>query len=85
MYPKTQREESVEPARRLDEREITELITVYRERATAASLTTAHGSGLLNSVKRLLHIAGAGQTSPAQRGVRHHDPRCRPLVLCIDQ
>jgi hypothetical protein len=59
----------VEPARRLDEREITELITAYRERATAASLATAHGSGL-NSVKRLLHIAGARQTSPAQRATK---------------
>ncbi|MGH3965433.1 MAG: hypothetical protein ACRDRY_19605 [Pseudonocardiaceae bacterium] len=41
---------------RLDEREITELITAYRDGATAASLATAH-SVSLSSVKRLLHSA----------------------------
>ena len=42
---------------RLDERDIAELITAYREGATAASLTAAHGVSL-SSVKRLLHTAG---------------------------
>jgi hypothetical protein len=51
---------------RLDERDITELITVYREGLTATSLTAAHGLSL-NSVKRLLPIAGDHRTSPTQQ------------------
>ena len=51
---------------RLDERDIADLITAYREGATAASLATAHGVSL-TSVKRLLHIAGVRRTSPTQR------------------
>ncbi|MBV9160898.1 MAG: hypothetical protein JO281_04920 [Pseudonocardiales bacterium] len=43
---------------RLDERELAELITAYRDGATAASLATIHGVSL-SSVKRLLHTAGA--------------------------
>jgi hypothetical protein len=39
---------------RLDERDIAELITAYRDGATAASLATTHGLSL-KSVKRLLH------------------------------
>jgi hypothetical protein len=42
---------------RLDEHDIAELITAYRDGATAASLAATHGVSL-RSVKRLLHIAG---------------------------
>jgi hypothetical protein len=42
---------------RLDERDITELITAYRNGATAASLATTH-SVSLSSVKRLLRSRG---------------------------
>jgi 2,4-dienoyl-CoA reductase-like NADH-dependent reductase (Old Yellow Enzyme family) len=48
---------------RLDERDITELITAYRDGATAASLAAAHGVSL-SSVKRLLHSAGVRRTPP---------------------
>jgi hypothetical protein len=48
---------------RLDERDITDLITAHREGATAASLANAHDLSL-NSVKHLLHIAGVRRTSP---------------------
>ena len=43
---------------RLTERDIAELITAYRDGATAASLATTHGVSP-SSVKRLLHPAGA--------------------------
>lgn len=49
---------------RLDEREITELITGYRDGATAASLATAHGVSL-SSVKRLLRTTGIRRTPSA--------------------
>jgi hypothetical protein len=42
---------------RLHEREITELITAYRDGTTAASLATTHNVSL-TSVKRLLRTAG---------------------------
>jgi hypothetical protein len=42
---------------RIDEREIAELITGYRNGTTAASLATTH-SVSLSSVKRLLRAAG---------------------------
>ena len=45
-------------------RDIAELITAYRDGATAASLATAHGLSR-ESIKRLLHIAGIRRTSPA--------------------
>lgn len=45
------------------------MITAYREGATAASLTAAHGVSL-NSVKRLLHTAGARRTSPTRRSTK---------------
>ena len=51
---------------RLDERDITELITAYRNGATAASLASTH-SVSLSSVKRLLRTAGARRT-PSTRG-----------------
>lgn len=54
---------------RLNERDITDLITAYREGATAASLAAAHGVSL-KSVKRLLHIAGVRRISPAQRATK---------------
>ena len=50
---------------RLDERDIADLITAYRDGATAASLAAAHDLSL-KSVKRLLHIAGVRRTSPTQ-------------------
>jgi hypothetical protein len=42
---------------RLHEREVAELITAYRDGATAVSLAAAHGVSL-KSVKRLLRAAG---------------------------
>jgi hypothetical protein len=56
---------------RLDEREITELITTYRNGA-AASLATAHGVSP-SSVKRLLHTAGVRRT-PSIRGSEKTTP-----------
>jgi hypothetical protein len=40
----------------LNERDLADLITAYRQGTTAPSLTAAHGLSL-NSVKRILHIA----------------------------
>ena len=54
---------------RLDERDIAELITAYRDGATAASLAAANGLSL-KSVKRLLHIAGVRRTSSTQRATK---------------
>lgn len=54
---------------RLDEREIAELITAYRNGATTAFLATAHGVSL-KSVKRLLHTAGVRRTSPTRQATR---------------
>jgi hypothetical protein len=54
---------------RLDECGIADLITAYREGATAASLATAHGLSL-KSVKRLLHIAGVRRTLPTRRATK---------------
>jgi len=51
---------------RLDERDIAELITAYRDGATAASLATTH-SVSLTSVKRLLRTAGVSR-APSTRG-----------------
>ena len=51
----------------LDGHEIAELITAYRDGATAASLATTHGVSP-SSVKRLLHTAGA-RRAPSTRGV----------------
>lgn len=42
---------------RLNEHNIANLITAYRDGVTAASLATTHGVSL-KSVKRLLHTAG---------------------------
>ena len=51
---------------RLSERDIANLITSYRDGATAASLATAHGVSL-RSVKRLLHTAGVRRISPTRQ------------------
>ena len=56
---------------RLDERDIAELITAYRNGATAASLAATHGMSL--SVKRLLHTAGVHRT-PSTRGATKATP-----------
>ncbi|MBV9160894.1 MAG: hypothetical protein JO309_05670 [Pseudonocardiales bacterium] len=50
---------------RLDERELAELSTAYRNGSTAASLAAAHGVSL-SSVKRLLHTAGVRRTPPTR-------------------
>lgn len=50
----------------VDESDIVELITIYREGTTAASLIAAHGLSL-KSVKRLLDLAGARRPLPTQR------------------
>jgi hypothetical protein len=54
---------------RLTERDIAELITAYRDGATAASLAAAHSLSL-SSVKRLLHIAGVRRMPPTQRAAK---------------
>ena len=54
---------------RLDERDIAELITAYRDGATATSLAAAHGVSL-KSVKRLLRIAGIRRTSPTRQATK---------------
>lgn len=61
--PSTQRPWSLR--NRLNERDITDLITAYRQGTTAATLAAAHGLSL-KSVKRLLHIAGVRRTPPTQ-------------------
>jgi hypothetical protein len=57
---------------RLDERDIAELSTAYRNGTTAASLATTHGVSL-RSVKRLLHTAGA-RRAPSTRRSRKATP-----------
>jgi len=55
---------------RLNEGDIADLITAYRQGATAASLAAAHGLSL-TSVKHLLHIAGRPPESPTQQALRY--------------
>jgi hypothetical protein len=57
---------------RLDERELAELITAYRDGATAASLASTHGVSP-SSVKRLLRTVGA-RRAPSARGSRKARP-----------
>jgi hypothetical protein len=57
---------------RLDERELAELTTGYRNGATAASLATTHGVSL-SSVKRLLRTAGV-RRAPSTRGSEKATP-----------
>jgi hypothetical protein len=54
---------------RLDERDFAELITAYRDGATATSLAAAHGVSL-KSVKRLLHTAGVRRTPPTRQATK---------------
>ncbi len=54
---------------RLNERDIADLLTAYREGVTAASLAAAHGLSL-TSVKRLLHIPGIRRTPPTRRATK---------------
>jgi hypothetical protein len=54
---------------RLDERDIADLITTYRQGTTAASLAAAHGLSL-ESAKRLLHIADVRRTLPTRRATK---------------
>jgi 2,4-dienoyl-CoA reductase-like NADH-dependent reductase (Old Yellow Enzyme family) len=54
---------------RLNARDIAELITAYRNGATAASLAATHGVSL-KSVKRLLHTAGVRRTSPTRQATK---------------
>ena len=51
---------------RLNEREIADLITGYRDGATAASLAATHGVSP-RSVKRLLRTAGIRRTTPTRQ------------------
>jgi hypothetical protein len=69
VCPETERERPGSLRDRLDERDIADLITAYREGAIAASLAAAHGLSL-TSVKRILHIAGARQTLPTRRATK---------------
>jgi hypothetical protein len=57
---------------RLDERDIAELITAYRDGATTASLATTH-SVSLSSIKRLLRTAGV-RRAPSTRGSEKATP-----------
>ena len=61
---------------RIDEREIAELITAYRNGATAASLATTHGVSL-TSVRRLLRTAGVRRT-PSTQGSTKTTPTTYP-------
>jgi hypothetical protein len=54
---------------RLGEREITDLITAYRDGATAASLAATHDVSP-KSVKRLLRTAGVRRTSPTRQATK---------------
>jgi 2,4-dienoyl-CoA reductase-like NADH-dependent reductase (Old Yellow Enzyme family) len=54
---------------RLNESDIADLTTTYRDGATAASLAAAHGVSL-KSVKRLLHTAGIRRTPPTRRSAK---------------
>jgi hypothetical protein len=65
-YPRTNRDASWSLRDRLTERDIAELITAYRDGATAASLAADYALSL-KSVRRLLHTAGVRRTPPARR------------------
>jgi hypothetical protein len=54
---------------RLTERGITELITAYRDGATAASLVADYALSL-KSVRRLLRTAGVRRTPPTRRAMK---------------
>ena len=54
---------------RLDDHHIADLITAYRNGATAASLAATHGLSL-SSVKRLLHSAGVCRTPPTRHAMK---------------
>jgi hypothetical protein len=54
---------------RLTERDITELITAYRDGATAASLAADYALSL-KSVRRLLHTAGVRRTPPTRQATK---------------
>ena len=54
---------------RLTEGDIADLITAYRDGATATSLAAAHGLSF-KSVKRLLHIAGIRRPPPTRRATK---------------
>ncbi|HZD16096.1 MAG TPA: hypothetical protein VE196_13430 [Pseudonocardiaceae bacterium] len=54
---------------RLTERDIAELITAYRDGATAASLAADFALSV-KSVKRLLHTAGVRRTPPVRRATK---------------
>jgi hypothetical protein len=54
---------------RLTERDITELITAYRDGATAASLAADYALSL-KSVRHLLHTADVRRTPPTQRATK---------------
>jgi 2,4-dienoyl-CoA reductase-like NADH-dependent reductase (Old Yellow Enzyme family) len=62
---------------RLDESDIAELITAYRNGATAASLATTHGVSP-SSVKRLLHAAGV-RRAPSTGGSTKATPTATHL------
>jgi hypothetical protein len=61
---------------RLDEREIAELITAYRNGATAASLATTHGA-TLKSVTSYAPPVSAARHPPEDPRRPHRPPRIR--------
>jgi hypothetical protein len=61
----------------LDEREIAELITAYRDGTTAASLAATHGVSF-KSVKRLLRTAGIRRTTPTRQAPKATPTTARP-------
>jgi hypothetical protein len=67
---RTPRPTATRPLRdRLTERDIAELITAYRNGATAASLAADYALSL-KSVRRLLHTAGVRRTPPTRRATK---------------
>jgi hypothetical protein len=62
---------------RLTERDIANLITAYRNGATAASLATTQTLSL-RSVKRLLRTAGVRRTAPTQQTTKVTPPTTHP-------
>ncbi len=68
-YPQTNRDASMGLRDRLTERDIAELMTAYRDGATAASLAADYALSL-KGVKRLLHTAGVRRTPPTRRATK---------------
>lgn len=69
------------PRERLGESDIAELITAYRDGATATSLAATHGVSL-RGVKRFLNTAGSAEHHPPDDPRRPHRRRISPAHSC---